>query len=220
MRTFRFFTDEAGDIWARNMIRNGKTGSLFAYMSAGISRYSSDEDEESEQIRDLRDDIVLIASEEVRCCDIPSIIKSGQDPDGLFFIRFFCPECKLMREMFHKDRPDVVRFGTEILRSWGYAELVEKWRDLEDVKLIGNILEKNMDKPISEFQGRFHHLRFDWRAHADERGFVNPVILSQVLCGIDPDEKEAFTAQIMRCIVRGDLPALYDAAFGIASLSA
>ncbi|GAC44006.1 hypothetical protein [Paenibacillus popilliae] len=91
---------------------------------------------------------------------------------------------------------------------------------LEQAKIIELLyfIDPYPKRDIAEFQGKYHHLGFNWRAFP-LKGDLEPLTnrLHAALQGVDKEERYDFYAQIMWHILDQDESAmerLFEAAFG------
>lgn len=75
-------------------------------------------------------------------------------------------------------------------------------------------------RDTGEFQGKYHHLGFNWRAYSlkgDRQALIHALCAALQAKGVDKEERYDFYAQIMYRILDKDESAmerLFDAAFG------
>jgi hypothetical protein len=96
-----------------------------------------------------------------------------------------------------------------------HTEIEDKVRQLsqEEKEMFIYMAKHHPQKPISEFEGKFYHLNFDWRSHRNEKGFANPYVLIEILDG-QGEDGISFMAQYIRSVIGKYDKKLLDAAFG------
>lgn len=84
----------------------------------------------------------------------------------------------------------------------------------EEIDLIKKMYQNHPPKDITAYGQMFHHLRFDWRKLVDEKGYLAPIVIADVLKDQTTDIRCDFLAQLIWAIAKGRYEQLLDHAFG------
>ncbi|WP_438349909.1 pyruvate-formate lyase-activating enzyme [Paenibacillus sp. FA6] len=90
-----------------------------------------------------------------------------------------------------------------------YEDLPPDERELVD------FINKYDRRPLSDFYGKYHHIKFEWRPLLDNKKQLFDDMLN-VLEVVSWEERREFVAQVIRCVALPDdaLEQLFEAAFG------